>query len=238
MMSNQELKYAALDAANRIRLADLKEDPYKYMVVDNAIFPRLIAKCDKEFPNDLEYSLIPGVESKSRSNYSSEFDFPDSLGAAVRILNSSMVMRAISDKFDIQKIVPDSYFTGGGLNSMLPSDFLDMHIDGNYHDATGLNRRLNAILFLNDDCGGHFLVDDKERIEPKAGRLVIFDTHDKSLHGVDATTITDERKSLILYYYTKEKRPKNQITVDEPHSALWKSTGFTDKNGDVTREYS
>ena len=49
----------------------------------------------------------------------------------------------------IKKIIPDPYFTGGGLNVTTKGGLLDVHVDGNYHDATGLNRRLNAILYLN-----------------------------------------------------------------------------------------
>ncbi|WP_341791064.1 2OG-Fe(II) oxygenase [Rickettsia endosymbiont of Gonocerus acuteangulatus] len=31
----------------------------------------------------------------------------------------------------------------------MPSGILDVHVDGNYHDATGLSRRMNVILYLN-----------------------------------------------------------------------------------------
>ena len=62
--------------------------------------------------------------------------------------------------------MPDPYFTGGGLNETAKGGLLDVHIDGNYHDASGLNRRMNAIFFLNpdwnDEWGGQFgLYDSK-----------------------------------------------------------------------------
>ena len=41
----------------------------------------------------------------------------------------------------------------------------DVHVDGNYHDATGLNRRINAILYLNKnykkEWGGEFGIYDQ-----------------------------------------------------------------------------
>ena len=31
------------------------------------------------------------------------------------------------------------------------SGLLDVHVDGNYHDATGLNRRINLLIYLNSN---------------------------------------------------------------------------------------
>ena len=93
-----------------------------------------------------------------------------------------------------------------------------MHVDGNYHDATGLNRRMNALLYLNPnwrpDWGGEFGIYDGtgekciKKVEPLFNRLVLFDTHDKSWHGLpDPVNFPDNdpRRSIILYYYTKAK---------------------------------
>jgi Rps23 Pro-64 3,4-dihydroxylase Tpa1-like proline 4-hydroxylase len=131
-----------------------------------------------------------------------------------------MVLKAMSSLFSIAKIIPDPYFSGGGLNVTKPGGLLDVHVDGNYHDATGLNRRLNAILYLNpnwaEDWGGEFGLYDEngnkclKTVAPLFNRLVIFDTHDKSFHGLPNPLNFpegEERKSIILYYYTKEKRP-------------------------------
>ncbi len=59
------------------------------------------------------------------------------------------MLYALAELFEIPKLVPDPYFTGGGLNITMPGGLLDVHVDGNYHDATGLNRRMNVILYLN-----------------------------------------------------------------------------------------
>ena len=78
-------------------------------------------------------------------------------------------------------------------------------------------------------------------IPPLFNRCVIFDSHDKSYHGLPNPIKfpkSDPRKSIILYYYTVAKRPNSQIEVDEPHSALWRSKGFVDKRGNKTRKFS
>lgn len=45
------------------------------------------------------------------------------------------------------------------------------------------------------------------------------------------------RQSIILYYYTKDPRPTDQVSVADPHSALWKKRNWTDKRGNMTRDY-
>ncbi|QDC41236.1 2OG-Fe(II) oxygenase [Candidatus Methylopumilus universalis] len=207
----------------------------------------------KNFPlltgNDWEKAEDKDIEIKYRSNWSSEFDIPEGIINAVRIMNSSIFLRAMAEVMAIEKIIPDPYFKGGGLNVMTRGGLLDIHVDGNYHDATGLNRRLNALLYLNPQWspswGGEFGIYDEngdvclKKIEPLFNRLVIFDSHDKSFHGIPNTINFPDshpRRSILLYYYTKEERPASQIQVALPHSALWKKRNFLDKRGNKIRK--
>ena len=80
--------------------------------------------------------------SKSRSNWTSEFDIPEKIIDVIRILNSSLILKAMSELFSIPKLMPDPYFSGGGLNVSQTNGLLDVHVDGNYHDASSLNRQL------------------------------------------------------------------------------------------------
>jgi Rps23 Pro-64 3,4-dihydroxylase Tpa1-like proline 4-hydroxylase len=231
------------------------EEPYKHLVIDNALGLELADRCLQSFPalEDpiWERAHDEDIEIKYRTMWNSEFDIPEHIVDAVRIMNCSLFLNAMTVRFDIPKIVPDPYFTGGGLNVSTRGGLLDVHVDGNYHDATGLNRRLNAILYLNPewkpDWGGEFGVYDNEgrecvkRIAPLHDRLVIFDSHDFSFHGLPEPInfpADVPRRSIILYYYTKEPRPEGQVAVSQPHSALWKKRRFLDKRGNKTRAFS
>jgi len=66
--------------------------------------------------NVWEHENDDGIEVKSRTKWESEFDIPDDIIDSVRILNSSLVLNAFSKVFEIQKLIPDPYFSGGGLN--------------------------------------------------------------------------------------------------------------------------
>ena len=124
------------------------------MVIDNLIDNNFAKNCMRDFPdikkkNFWEKSNIKSIEVKYRSIWHSEFDIPENIVGLVRILNSSIFLKALSKVFGIPKIMPDPYFTGGGLNITERGGLLDVHVDGNYHDASGLNRRLNILIYFN-----------------------------------------------------------------------------------------
>lgn len=253
-MNQKELKNELLLIESKIRNSTLHEKPFKHIQIDNFFSEELIEKCLKNFPEnnskDWQETNNKEIEIKKRTNWQSEFDIPEWIIEAVRIMNSSIFLKAMAEKIWIKKIIPDPYFTWWWLNLTLKDWLLDIHVDWNYHDSTWLNRRLNAILYLNKDWderwGWEFELWENDlskcakKISPLLNRLVIFDSHDLSFHWSPNPLKCDEntwRKSIILYYYTKEERPKDQTNVKEPHSALWMKKGFKDKNWNKTRKY-
>lgn len=258
MKNNKELKKIALKLGKKI-LSTIDTDaysklPFQHCIVDNAFDPEILKGCDFSFEDrnnsQWDHQDDSDIEIKSRSNWESEMDIPEGVLPVVRIFNSAIVLRAISEVFGIKKLIPDPYFTGGGMNVTQPGGLLDVHVDGNYHDATGLNRRINILLYLThgwkENWGGELGLysDDGEtcvkKIPPIRNRVVIFDTHDKSYHGLPSPLnypSGKERRSIILYYYTLESRPSDQIVEKNPHSALWKKRGFLDKRGNRVRSF-
>jgi len=258
-MNQVELKKMAQSCIKKVQESinnsTFHEEPYKHAVIDN-FFPNNFSKgLLDSFPDikspSWERTNDTDIEVKLRTKWTSEFDIPDGIVDCVRIMNSSLFLNAMSEVFGIKKLMPDPYFSGGGLNVTVSGGLLDVHVDGNYHDASGLNRRINAILYLNpnwqEGWGGEFGIYDStgdkliKKIAPVFNRLVIFDTNDFSYHGLpDPLNFPEDevRSSVILYYYTKETRPSSQIDVKEPHSALWKSKGSVDKRGNKTRDFN
>ena len=257
-MTQKELNIEAQQCTKKISAAQLGLEyfttPYKHLVIDSFFSESLAKECLNHFPDigdsSWEHANDSDIEIKYRTTWQSEFDIPEGIIDAVRILNSAHFLRAMSERFDIPKVISDAYFTGGGLNITRTGGLLDVHVDGNYHDATGLNRRLNALLYLNPNWkpgwGGEFGIYDEtgenciKEVAPLFNRLVIFDSHDKSFHGLPAPLNFPEgelRRSILLYYYTKDPRPNSQISINEPHSALWKKRNFLDKRGSKTREF-
>tara|TARA_Y100000592_G_C5456378_1_gene311565 strand:+ start:174 stop:926 length:753 start_codon:yes stop_codon:yes gene_type:complete len=229
-------------------------EPFKLSVIEDFLSPELLREVHRSFPSASdpmwETSRIAGVEQKRRTTWGSVYDVPEGIREVVEFLNSSLFLRKLSLILDIPKLMPDPYFTGGGLNESFCGDFLDVHVDGNYHDASGLNRRVNAILYLNptwdQKWGGNFGMYSERgsklvrEFAPLDNRLVVFDTSDSSFHGYpDPIECPNgiSRKSLILYYYTKAPQKACETQVKDPHSALWVKKGLRDRNNKQRREF-
>jgi len=257
-MSQNQLKKFSAESKEKIidsKSNNFSNEPFKHIYIDNFFEEKFASELLENFPslesNLWERTNDPEIEVKMRSKWSSEFDIPEKIVDAIRIMNSAPFLESLSKALDIPKLIPDPYFTGGGLNVTVCGGLLDVHVDGNYHDATGLHRRVNAILYLNpgwqEGWGGEFgLYDNKgenliKKIAPFHNRFMAFDTNDFSFHDLpDPLNFPNgkARRSIILYYYTKDPRPSNQVSVKNPHSALWKKKGWKDKKGNETREYN
>lgn len=257
-MTQCELKSIASLCFNKIIKANEENsyfiNPFKHAVIDDFFpvdFANLLLEKFPSVDSDVwERTHDEDIEIKLRTQWQSEFDVPEGIIDAIRVMNSSYMLKAMSALFDIPKLMPDPYFSGGGLNATVRNGLLDVHVDGNYHDASGMNRRINAILYLNpgwqEGWGGEIGFYDAtgenliKKIPPIHNRLVIFDTNDYSFHGLpDPLNFPENRarQSIILYYYTKDARPANQIQINDPHSALWKKRNWTDKRGNKTRDF-
>ena len=239
----------ALKSISPERFATAK--PFPHIVIDNVFDPKLIADIQNLFstlPDDYwEKNNDQGIEVKWRSKWTSDVSIPEPAREVVRFFNSGEFMRELS-RITGMKLIADPYLAGGGFNLIKRGGHLDVHVDGNWHDLMGVHRRLNLILYLNpkwrEEWGGQLNLYDAsaEKVEasiaPFGNRMVVFETHDYSYHGHPDPLMCPEseaRTSIILYYYTSTARPKDQISVQAPHSALWRSKSWTDKRGQKTR---
>jgi hypothetical protein len=130
-------------------------------------------------------------------------------------------------------LIPDPRFDGGGLHQIVRGGKLGIHSDFNKHEAYGLDRRLNLLLYLNknwrEEYGGHLQLWDRNmtkceaKISPHFNRMMIFGTTDFTYHGhPDALQCPEgmTRKSLALYYFTNG-RPAEEVSGD--HSTIFRA---------------
>ena len=84
-------------------------------------------------------------------------------------LNSRPFLMFLEELTGIDGLIPDPYFTGGGIHVVANGGHLDIHADFYHHAKLNLERRINVLIYLNrdwqEDWGGSFEVwnDDMTR---------------------------------------------------------------------------
>lgn len=158
----------------------------------------------------------------------------------LQFFNSREVISFLEELTGIENLIADPFFVGGGVHKIMTGGKLSIHADYNLHPETNLHRRINLLVYLNenweDEWGGHLELWNKslthcaEKIAPIFNRAVIFNITDDAFHGHPDPLKSPEgvdRLSFALYYFT-EDRPENEKS--EKHYALWKETSGGDIN--------
>lgn len=205
--------------------------PFASGYYDNFFNREALEKIAAEFPelgkeggkNEVHY------ENPNEAKYASkgEYKFGPLTKEFMHFLNSQPFLEFLQELTGIKEtLLPDPYFEGGGCHQIKPGGFLKVHVDFHKHKMTGLDRRVNVLVYLNDnwkeEYGGHFELWEKDmskcvtRIAPLFNRMAIFSTTDYSWHGhPDPLTCPPDRsrRSLALYYYTNG-RPESDVSPE------------------------
>jgi len=227
--------------------------PYPFAIFDDLFDDLELKRVNKEI-EEANYKLdsrnIEGEEVKTRSDFEDNESLPDTISKVFSVINGGKFLNILSNLTGIKGLISDPYFDGGGVNIIRNGGTLAVHIDGTTQKRMGVQRRINAILFLNEKWDtnwngyheqwvyndkGISPLDDKQtwrcvrKVLPKFNRLLVFTTNDHSWHGhAGELNIPEsqERKSLISYYYTSQ-RPKDDLVFESPHRALFINNQIT-----------
>lgn len=206
--------------------------PFPHIVLENFFDEKQLREVFEEIKNvdkDKHYKKFMGnLNEHKKITY-----FPHAVGPKTNLLvaylNSGIFINYLEKMTGIPGLLPDPSYLGGGLHWIENGGFLEMHADFNHHPKYNLERRINLLLYLNDDWkeeynGSLELWDIKTRkleksVMPIFNRCVIFSTAADSLHGHPKPLNhpqNEPRRSIALYYYTNSWDNANQ----------WKDTDF------------
>lgn len=224
----------------------INADPFPSIYFDNFFNEEFLNEVLEEFPNlgdksDIQYNNPNEIKLASRG----ESKFGPKTKVLMHFLNSEPFLNFLTELSGIENLISDPYFEGGGCHQIKPGGLLKIHADFNKHRLTGLDRRMNFLVYLNKDWkeeyGGHFelwnedMTESRAKILPLFNRVAMFSTTDFSYHGhPDPLNCPPDRsrKSLALYYYTNG-RPKEEVNEGlEDHTTLFKDRkGVKDEEG-------
>lgn len=206
--------------------------PHAHGVFDDVFDPTVLHSILKEF--DLR-EKEQWKEFDTKYEKKLQLNCDENLGPATRALihnlNSGSFLTFLEKLTGISGLIADPYLSGGGLHKIEPGGKLGIHVDFNRNDKLMLYRRINVLVYLNEDWqesyGGHFELwsdtsgQEKKKILPIFNRMAIFNTTADSFHGHPEPLNCPPdrcRRSLALYYYTAEK---GELQSNHNHSTVF-----------------
>jgi hypothetical protein len=223
-LSAESLMPLAEANSQRFRTAE----PFPHIVFDDFLPEWVVDRVLEEFPDpgDVPWKEFKQTTSKKLASEGDAF-FGDFTRHLLAELNSATFLQFLERLTGIDALVPDPYFFGGGLHQIERGGFLKVHEDFSRHETLRLDRRLNAIIYLNKDWdpdwGGALEFWDKGMTQavqstlPIFNRCVIFSTTPPSNHGHPeplACPAERTRRSLALFYYRNDRGEGEHVSVD------------------------
>lgn len=206
---------ALLDGFDRIE--EWNTDPFGHAYVDD-FFPEQIADL---LANELKGNNEAGwheyanpLEIKRTSNDYNKF--PPTIYQFFVAMSDYEVSELLTEITENPPLIPDVGLHGGGIHQIKNGGKLNTHMDYAVHPKLGMQRQLNAIIYLTPEWlpeyGGSLKLFDGTMDEPlgekvnincEFNRMVLFDTSPGSWHGFpDPIRCPDDvsRRSLAYYY--------------------------------------
>lgn len=227
-------KYAALALAGRDKYRNA--DPFPHIVFDDFLNRDLADALSEAFPHPDEQHIgwVDCEHDNASKKYQhDETKLPVLIRKMLREFNSRQFILFLETLTGIDNLIPDPYFIGGGAHVSGIGSYLKVHADFNWHDKLLVHRRLNALLYLNENWdeswGGALELWDKEMtrpvqtIQPIMNRLLVFSTTENSNHGHPYPLAVPKgvhRKTLNLYFYTSKR---DEAEINAPHFTLYKT---------------
>ncbi len=212
------------------------KDPYPFFMTDNFLKPDFARQCLAAFPTFEEAGKLgrsfDAVNEKGKIQITDSSKFKPAIKTLSDVLNSPEFLRELAEITGIPNLLADEKFVGGGIHETGPRGHLDVHVDFNYIKDRDLHRRMNILIYFNEDWrdewGGKVELWDEDvkhcrgAFSPVFNRCVVFETNEISFHGVGSVTCPPDRmrKSFAAYYYTKEA-PAHWN--GEAHSTIFKA---------------
>ena len=221
--------------ADRERANYRSADPFPHLVVDAFLRPEAAQVLCAALPaadSGISWDRYAAEGFEMKLACSREEELPETVCRALHELNSGPMLRFLEALTGIEHLIPDPQLLGGGVHLVGRGGHLGVHADFNWHPGLQAHRRINLLLYLNQDWdpswGGDlelWSTDAARReksITPIFNRAVIFNTRSDTFHGHPAPLATPEgvwRRSIAMYYYTTS-RPEEELRA--PHNTRYK----------------
>ncbi len=213
-------------------------NPFPHIIMHNFLNKELLKRVADEFP-DLAQQIDGSVVKyeDSRQIKLQGIGMGVLSPAALHItsyLQSDLFLGWLNSLTGIKELlISDPYLAGGGYHEIKSGGLLKVHADFNKHSQLDLDRRLNLLIYLNEDWddswnGALQLFDENmdtaiQTVMPKFNTAVLFTTTSFTYHGHPDSLMCppDRSRKSLAYYYYSSGRPKGEVSK-EKHTTLFK----------------
>ena len=203
-----------------LRLQFNAAQPFRWFSIENFLTKDFALQVNASYPS-FEGARELGhefnwVNEQRKVQISDTQRFPEPVRQLAGLLASRTFLDDVEYITGIPLLRADPALEGAGMHITGPGGRLDVHVDFNYLSERKLHRRLNILVYLNEDWnprwGGAIELWDKavkhrhHAFAPTLNRCVVFETSDISFHGVTPVSCPQDRarQSFAAYYYTEQ----------------------------------
>ena len=207
----RECRELGRSLADRYRTAE----PFPHIVLDDLVDEEVLGSVLADFPVSADKPYFDRDQERLKFQFQPQEVSSGLVRNVFSELNSQAFLGFLEEMTGIEGLIPDPYFEGGGLHETKQGGHLGVHADFNIHSQLKLERRLNLLVYLNEDWneeyGGALELWNRDmsecaiRVAPLFGRAVVFNTALDSYHGhPDPLNCPADRsrRSIATYYYT------------------------------------
>lgn len=199
----------------------VSDHPFRHVITDQYFEPHVFSDAARQWPEVGESWNRFQCGKRSLDTFS---EMPIRIRDLIQHMVSPAFLGFLRVTFEVRDLFPDWSMFGGGLHVVSPGDSLGRHVDFNcIPDPDGGDgvayRAVNLILYFNHwkpGHGGELVLDREVVVEPSWNRLVAFRYSESSWHGHNRVK-GPPRRSLALYYYTREK----PADFEKSHSTIY-----------------
>lgn len=219
--------------------------PFRHVMIDDFFTPDLCRQLSETFPPfDEELAVDENGNVANKAVHERILDLGPAWQNLDELVQHESFRDLISRITGIPDLQYDPHYYGGGTHENRHGQGMDAHIDFNIHPITRQHRRLNLIVYLNEEWkeewGGSIQLhkdphlppaqDQVISITPRFNRCVIFETNEYSWHGFPRVDLPEDkrgisRRSFALYYYT-DTRPEEETSTE--HSTIYVDEHLSD----------
>lgn len=197
------------------------QEPMPHVILHDLLPSKFLKKVEGEFEAVHRMPIQFDKELEVKSANESWLRFGPNTVTLASSLISGPVVEALSNISGLMGLVADSRYRGGGQHQIRRGGKLGLHRDFTKDRVTGLQRRLNLLIYLNSNWqtpwGGSLeLWRDKSSgplvsVPPLIGTAVLFRTDRPGFHGHPSPLecpANRTRRSFAAYYYSMPDEPE------------------------------